>query len=255
MSSHNTAGIMVEWQVEGIVTVEHKTSINRILYSGPDHRQVIVPLDIQRALIYALIPVKVLRQRSLENMPAKGKPGVQLQCHGIFTAKARDNAYEAIMLKDRGVTVIKLAHVKHQTWIVVPRNDLRHSALFTTVLQKPTTQAPSHDAESRPLKRAKLGDEHTSEAPASKTMLVKARREIDSLFAMATFKAEVMRAAKDKVNVNLEKAHARFDKLQKGKGPMHVFVLWSSITREGCVEEHADVVPFSKLYDTSNRQF
>ena len=66
---------------------------------------------------------------------------------------------------------------------------------------------------------------------------------------MQAVSPELVRAAKTKTEINLAMAHKRFVKLRTEKSPKNVFVLWSSTTREGCVEEHAEQVPFHHVWD------
>ena len=71
---------------------------------------------------------------------------------------------------------------------------------------------------------------------------------LSKLFAVAHLFAEVKRASIEERVVDVNAAHALFDKSPQHKGnPKQVFVLWSAAS-SGCVEEHVNEVAFKTLF-------
>ena len=193
-----------------------------------------------------LYPKRWCNSQRWKACSAKHALGKELKCHGLFTTKKpkAGHKYETAMLPGRQVEVIKMAHIIDKTWLVLPCNSLQHNFMYPTEL--PSKGELKADAkEGHQDKKRKLAQPKTDEK-LPRTIL---KRKRDELFAMATFKAELVRAAKTKTEINLAVAHKRFVKLRTEKSPKNVFVLWSSTTREGCVEEYAEQVPFHHVWD------
>ena len=239
-------GIIVEWRIEGIACLEQKTYVNKILHGNINTRTIPIPPVIKRALVYALIPQALVQQPEMESMLREAALGKELKCHGLFTTKKpkAGHKYETARLPGRQVEVIKMAHIIDKTWLVLPCNSLQHNFMYPTELPS-KGELKAGAKEGHQDKKRKLAQPKTDEK-LPRTIL---KRKRDELFAMATFKAELVRAAKTKTEINLAVAHKRFVKLRTEKSPKNVFVLWSSTTREGCVEEYAEQVPFHHVWD------
>ena len=231
----------MKWTVDGVGPFEHKTFVNKILHGKPGVRKIYAPRAARLALIYALMPEMLARQRLVQSMRSKASSDVRITCHGLFTAKKHEEAYETTLLqmqsKRKAVEHIKLACIDGNKWLVHPGTILTPAYTFATEVEGDVDDTPQG-------KRAK----QTKPVIVEKMQCIPQCEQRDRLFAVASFQAEVVRATALKRTVDTGAAHARFDKVIAGKPPKQVFVLWRSTTSEGLVVEHADEVAFSTLY-------
>ena len=211
--------------------------VNRILHGKSNCPKMHAPRQVKMTLIWYLLPHLVPKQRSLPVI-AQLAPEKTIHCHALAVAKKREGSYETVALStdkgNRRVEHLKLAHVSGEKWVVHPGTSLSPSLLFVTVIPEECSQSKRRKSSSKPVIVDKIEPIKEGEA-------------LSKLFAVANHIAEVQRAEIENREVDIEVAHALFDKsLPQTKIPKKVFVLWKAIGSGS--KEHVSEVVFKTLF-------
>ena len=214
-------------------------TVNRILHGKKTCPKMHAPRQVKATLIWRLLPQHVAKQRTLPFL-ARVAAEDQIHCHALAFAKMHEGPYETVELSDEAgckAEHLKLAHVSGTKWVVHPGTSLSTSLMFITDIPK--------EAKSPPHKRSKAKSEPVV---VEKMKPIENGEALSKLFAVAHLFAEVKRASIEERVVDVNAAHALFDKSPQHKGnPKQVFVLWSAAS-SGCVEEHVNEVAFKTLF-------
>ena len=211
--------------------------VNRILHGKSNCPKMHAPRQVKMALIWYLLPHLVPRQRSLPVI-AQLAPEKTIHCHALAVAKKYERSYETVTLStdkgNRRVEHLKLAHISGAKWVVHPATSLCPSLLFVTMIPEECSQRKCRKSSSNPVIVDKIEPIKEGEA-------------LTKLFAVANHIAEVQRAEIENREVDIEVAHALFDKsLPQTTIPKKVFVLWKTIGSGS--KEHVSEVVFKTLF-------
>ena len=228
---NNLTCVKFQWTFRGELfqgSISQETNAARALHASVGRSGLRLPWECKVPLRVTALPFLIAQGKLVPSMSNHE----EVKVHGLVIPKGSCPEQETAFVVHAGQLqeFLKAAHVEGTTWLCHPGNVLSPNGLVQL------------DIQDGPLPEEPQG-------PIYRLPRTQQGELLHKLYAVAHFKAEVLRTKMEGSTVSLQTVTKNFkgDALQWGRVPKNVFVIWSHRTPKGTREYELSELPYKGI--------